>query len=145
MSVVGARRLVVPVLMALVASCASSNPTSPSSSTIEDSTPGPTTTGSTPGPGSLVIVGRIVTMDDPPIAEALLIEDGNVTAIGRKVDTLALAGDQVPVMDIGQNVAYPGFIDAHAHWIGDREYYDIGSPAEDALHFESDADRKGAG
>ena len=31
----------------------------------------------------------------------------------------------MPVIDIGQNVAYPGFIDAHAHWIGDREYYGI--------------------
>ena len=36
----------------------------------------------------------------------------------------------VPVIDIGQNVAYPGFIDAHAHWIGDRDYYGIETPAE---------------
>ena len=32
--------------------------------------------------GSLVIVGRIVTMDEPPIAEALLIEEGRVTCVG---------------------------------------------------------------
>jgi predicted amidohydrolase YtcJ len=69
-------------------------------------------------------------MDDPPIAEALLIEDGFVAAVGTRDEVLALAGDQVPVMDIGENVAYPGFIDAHAHWIGDREYYDIDTPAE---------------
>jgi predicted amidohydrolase YtcJ len=43
---------------------------------------------------------------------------------------MAHAGDEVQVVDIGDNVAYPGFIDAHAHWIGDRDYYDIGSPAE---------------
>ncbi len=43
---------------------------------------------------------------------------------------LARAGDDVPVMDIGQNVAYPGFIDAHAHWIGDRGTYGFDSPAE---------------
>jgi predicted amidohydrolase YtcJ len=34
------------------------------------------------------------------------------------------------VIDIGSNVAYPGFIDAHAHWIGDRNYYEIDTPAE---------------
>jgi predicted amidohydrolase YtcJ len=41
-----------------------------------------------------------------------------------------VAGDDVPVVDIGPNVAYPGFIDAHAHWIGDRNYYGFESPAE---------------
>ncbi len=38
--------------------------------------------------------------------------------------------DQVPVIDIGDRVAYPGFIDAHALWIGDREYYKLESAAE---------------
>ena len=27
-------------------------------------------------------------------------------------------------------MAYPGFIDAHAHWIGDRNYYSLETPAE---------------
>ena len=79
--------------------------------------------------GSLLLIGRIVTMDEPAVAEALLIEDGIVTAVGTRDEVLALAGEEVPVIDIGENVAYPGFIDAHAHWIGDREYYDIDSPA----------------
>ena len=92
--------------------------------------PGADGSGTPTGSGSLVIVGRIVTMDEPPVAEALLIEDGTVTAVGTRDEVLALAGDQVPVIDIGENVAYPGFIDAHAHWIGDREYYGIESPAE---------------
>ena len=69
-------------------------------------------------------------MDEPPVAEALLIEDGTVAAVGTREEVLASAGDDVPVVDIGENVAYPGFIDAHAHWIGDREYYGVGSPAE---------------
>lgn len=80
--------------------------------------------------GSLVIVGRILTMDEPAVAEALLIEDGMVSAVGSRDDVLTRADDRVPVMDIGSNVAYPGFIDAHAHWIGDREYYGVESPAE---------------
>ena len=45
---------------------------------------------------------------------------------------MALAGEEVPVIDIGANVAYPGFIDAHAHWIGDRDYYGLDS-AEEAM------------
>ena len=67
----------------------------------------PPTTARARDTGSLVIVGRIVTMDDPPVAEALLIEDGTVTAVGTRDEVLALAGDEVPVMDIGENVAYP--------------------------------------
>ncbi len=53
-----------------------------------------------------------------------------VAAVGSRDEVLALAGDEVPIVDIGQHVAYPGFIDAHAHWIGDREYYGLGSTAE---------------
>jgi predicted amidohydrolase YtcJ len=78
----------------------------------------------------VILVGRIVTMDEPAEAEAILIEDGVVTAIGTEDEVLALADDQTRVIDIGQNVAYPGFIDAHAHWIGDRNYYGIETPAE---------------
>ncbi|MEO6059133.1 MAG: hypothetical protein ABIQ05_04070, partial [Candidatus Limnocylindria bacterium] len=84
--------------------------------------PAPTATADPAGSeaGDLVIVGRIVTMDDPPIAQALLIEAGLVTCVGTRDEVLERAGDEVPVIDIGSNVAYPGFIDAHAHWIGDR-------------------------
>jgi hypothetical protein len=90
----------------------------------------PTPAPCTAEPGDLAIVGRIVTMDDPPIAEAMLIQDGSVAAIGTRDEVLARACEEVTVVDLGGNVAYPGFIDAHAHWIGDREYYDIGSTEE---------------
>ena len=60
----------------------------------------------------------------------MLIEDGSVAAVGTRDEVLARAGDQVPVVDLGANVAYPGFVDAHAHWIGDRDYYGIGTAAE---------------
>jgi len=79
--------------------------------------------------GDLVILGHIVTMDDPPVAEAVLIEDGIVAAVGSRDDVIAIASDDIPVVDIGDNVAYPGFIDAHAHWIGDRDYYGVASAA----------------
>ncbi len=97
--------------------------------------PGTTTTPSPAGAGapeggSLVIVGRVLTMGDPPVAEAMLIEDGGVAAIGTRDAVLARAGDQVPVVELGPNVAYPGFIDAHSHWIGDRDYFGMGTAAE---------------
>jgi predicted amidohydrolase YtcJ len=89
-------------------------------------------TGPSDGPAldRVVIVGRIMTMDDPPVAEAILIEGGLVTAVGSRAEVLARAGDAVPVIDIGENVAYPGFIDAHGHWIGDRDYYHLETPTE---------------
>ena len=96
--------------------------------------PAPTATAGATGSegGDLVIVGRIVTMDEPAVAEALLIEAGLVTCVGTRDEVMAMAGDEVPVVDIGSNVAYPGFIDAHAHWIGDRDYYGLDS-AEEAM------------
>jgi len=119
--------------LTVLAGCAPSAGTSasppPSGAATEPGTVVPSPSTRT---GSLVIVGRIVTMDEPRIAEALLIEGGTVTAVGTRDAVMARAGDQAPVVDIGQNVAYPGFIDAHAHWIGDREYYDVAS-AEDAM------------
>jgi predicted amidohydrolase YtcJ len=102
--------------------------------------PSPATTGSAAAPtetaspgrpdsGSVVIVGPIITMDDPPTAEAVFIDDGIVVSVGTREEVLAAAGDGIPVVDIGDNVAYPGFIDAHAHWIGDRGYYGIDTAA----------------
>ena len=121
------------MVLAVVPGCtlsgtsSSSQPGSaPSGSSALSAAPSPALSGA----GSLVIVGRIITMHEPPVAEALLIEDGAVAAVGTRDDVLALADDQVPIIDIGQHVAYPGFIDAHAHWIGDRDYYGIGSAAE---------------
>jgi predicted amidohydrolase YtcJ len=90
----------------------------------------PSATAAASGLRSLVMVGRIQTMDDPPFAEALFIEDGLVRAVGKRDEVLSAAGDDVPIVDLGTNVAYPGFIDAHAHWIGDRQYYSVESPAE---------------
>ncbi|MEO5986030.1 MAG: amidohydrolase family protein [Candidatus Limnocylindria bacterium] len=68
-------------------------------------------------------------MDDPPIADALLIVDGLVACVGARDVVLAAAGDNVPIIDLGANVAYAGFIDAHAHWIGDRGIYGVDSAA----------------
>ena len=124
------RSMVLLALSAIVACSPIENVAAPS--TAATSTPSAALSSPSPtsgsGSGSLVIVGRIVTMSEPPIAEALLIEDGMVTAVGSRDEVLALAPDEIPVFDIDQSVAYPGFIDAHGHWIGDRETYGIDSP-----------------
>ena len=125
-----AKLLVALVGVIATTGCASNAPASPPAAVeVPAVTTSDVPSATHAGTGSLVIVGRIVTMAEPPIAEALFIEDGTVAAVGARDDVLALAGDQVAVVDLGENVAYPGFIDAHAHWIGDRDYYGIETPA----------------
>jgi predicted amidohydrolase YtcJ len=80
--------------------------------------------------GLVILVGEVVTMDGSGRAEAIAYEDGSVVAVGARDDVLALADDSTVVVQLGDNVAYPGFIDAHAHWIGDRDYMGIDSPGE---------------
>jgi hypothetical protein len=123
------RRLASALVVVAIAGCGTAATASPASTLVAP--PSAELASSSPADGeAVVLVGRIVTMDEPPVAEALLIDHGEVTAVGTREDVLALAGDQAQVLELGSNVAYPGFIDAHAHWIGDREFYDIGSPAE---------------
>lgn len=129
------RSSLFPALLVVLASASgcvggTTSPTSPSCSADGTGTPTSAASPVVSGRGDLVIVGRIITMDDPAVAEALFVEDGVVRCVGTRDEVLASAGDGVQVLDIGSNVAYPGFIDAHAHWIGDRGYYGIESPAE---------------
>jgi predicted amidohydrolase YtcJ len=121
------------LVLAVVGGCTMAGPGEPTSRSCsaESATASPPTNGPSGSTrGDLVIVGRIVTMSEPATAEALLIQDGVVTCVDTRAQVLGLAGDEVRVLDIGENVAYPGFIDAHAHWIGDRHHYGVGAPAE---------------
>ena len=115
-------RTAVLIAVGILTGCVGGPTSSGAPSCSDTDTPSEVTASPTSGRGDVVIVGRIVTMDEPAIAEALLIEDGAVAAIGDREDVVALACEGVPVVDISDNVAYPGFIDAHAHWIGDRDY-----------------------
>jgi predicted amidohydrolase YtcJ len=124
----------VLAVLTLVAGCAFVATGSPTSSSCSAGD-GPATTkaaGHGSEEGDLVIVGRIVTMSEPAVVEGVLIEGGLVTCVGTRDEVLALAGDEVQVVDIGANVAYPGFIDAHAHWIGHRGLAELDS-AEEAM------------
>jgi predicted amidohydrolase YtcJ len=123
------RRLASALVVVAIAACGTAATASPASTPVAP--PSAELASSGPADGeAVVLVGRIVTMDEPPVAEAILIAHGEVAAVGTREDILALAGDQAQILELGSNVAYPGFIDAHAHWIGDREYYRVETPAE---------------
>jgi predicted amidohydrolase YtcJ len=116
------------MVVVAIAGCVPAASASPASAPVATTSTSPTAS-STADAETVVLVGTIVTLDDPPRAEAIAYEDGEVVAAGSRDEILAVAGDQARIIELGSNVVYPGFIDAHAHWIGDRDYYGIGSPA----------------
>jgi predicted amidohydrolase YtcJ len=60
--------------------------------------------------------GQIITMEEiQPYAQALLIEDGKISAVGTDSDILALKDDSTLLIDLDKKVVLPGFIDAHSH------------------------------
>ena len=66
----------------------------------------------------LVYNATIYTVDSAfSIAEAMAIKDGRILATGKTAD-LEKAYDVAEKMDAGGKFIYPGFIDAHAHFVG---------------------------
>ena len=123
--------LAIPLLAAACLGAPTTVPPSSGPSTPLTSTTSPTASIAPQSPaGPVLLAGRVVTMADPAEVEALLIVDGRVAAIGSRADVGEAAPPGTKVIELGSNVAYPGFIDAHAHWIGDRNYYGIETPAE---------------
>lgn len=60
--------------------------------------------------------GTIITMDDAaPNAEAVLVENGTILAVGTKEDLLKQAGECQQV-DLHGQTMLPGFIDPHSHF-----------------------------
>jgi len=63
--------------------------------------------------------GTIITMDPArPRVEALAVGDGKIIAMGSSGDIGALITPETRVIELGTDVAYPGFYDAHAHFLG---------------------------
>ena len=130
------RRSVVGPLVVLattVAAC-SSNPGGGARPTpaVTDATPSSAASvnpGSTPR-AATVFVGRIVTLAEPGEVEAIAIGDGEVIATGDVATVMAAAGANPHVIELGDNVLYPGFVDAHSHWIGDRAEMGLDEPPE---------------
>src|SRR5512138_914111 len=82
-------------------------------------------------PDALALIGgRVRTLDGSgAVAEALLIEDRAVAAVGSSRDVLGRAGPGTPVVDLDGRTALPGLIDAHAHLelsaLAEREWVDV--------------------
>ena len=73
----------------------------------------------------------VLTMNpDAPRASALAITGDRIVAVGSDQDVLPLAGPGTTVVDLGGRTVTPGFIDSHAHWIGDRALYGVSTPQE---------------
>ncbi len=88
---------------------------------------------------TILLASAVHTLDPRvPRAEALLLEDGRVSAVGTHADAEAWRRRDDRVLDCRDGVAVPGLTDAHLHLAGyalDRESVDlrgIGDPAEGA-------------
>ena len=67
-------------------------------------------------PADLLIVGSLVTMDPfNPTAGALAVRDGRIVGVGSAADLDGLRGPGTEVLDLGDQVVYPGFVDPHMH------------------------------
>ena len=63
--------------------------------------------------------GKIVTMDDKnPEGQALAIKNGRIIAVGSDEEIERLIDSDTKVIDLDGNLAIPGFIDSHMHFIG---------------------------
>lgn len=61
--------------------------------------------------------GTIITMDEEnPRAEAVLVEDGKIAAVGTYDELIGEAGEDVDLIDLRGAVMTPGLIEPHAHF-----------------------------
>jgi predicted amidohydrolase YtcJ len=65
----------------------------------------------------LALVGRTLTMaPSPPAAAGVAIRDGRIEAVGTAGEVRAAAGDEAEVVELGDELVLPAFIDAHHHF-----------------------------
>lgn len=65
----------------------------------------------------LIVRGRVVTMDpNSQVVEAIAISDGRITATGTFDEVDGLRSAETEVLDLGDHVAYPGFVEPHMHY-----------------------------
>ncbi|MCI0342876.1 MAG: amidohydrolase [Planctomycetales bacterium] len=78
---------------------------------------------------TILLVSTVHTLDPRrPQGEALLLEDGRVSAVGNRDEAEAWRRRDDRVLDCGDAVAVPGLTDAHLHLVGyalDRERVDL--------------------
>jgi predicted amidohydrolase YtcJ len=75
---------------------------------------------SRPEPAELLLVnGTLVTVDDQqPEAQALAAIGGRIVAVGTNEEIELYRGPDTRIIDLQGNLAIPGFIEGHAHFLG---------------------------
>ena len=75
---------------------------------------------SRPDPAELILTnGRLVTVDDSrPEAQALAASGGRIVAVGTNEEIERHRGPDTRVIDLQGNLAIPGLIEGHAHFLG---------------------------
>ena len=75
----------------------------------------------------LALLGRALTMDPArPEAEGVAVRDGRIELVGRADEVRAAAGEGAEVVDLGDELILPAFIDAHHHFC--MAAFDRGKP-----------------
>jgi len=74
----------------------------------------------TPEPADLVIHnGKVVTVDDAvPQGEGIVINGDRIVLVGSNAEVEAYIGPDTEVIDLQGNLAIPGFIESHGHFMG---------------------------
>src|SRR5262245_44574872 len=72
---------------------------------------------------TVLLNGKVVTLEAPGIVEALAVRDGKISALGSSADIRKLAGSTTRVIDLGGRTAIPGLIDSHMHAIRAALFY----------------------
>lgn len=91
--------------------------------------PASTPAGTTPD--LILFNGTVLTMEvDQPAAEGIAVAGDEIVAVGTDEEILALRAEGTVTVDLAGRTLLPGFIDSHAHWIGDRERVGHATPEE---------------
>ncbi|HVE99989.1 MAG TPA: amidohydrolase [Rubrobacteraceae bacterium] len=63
-----------------------------------------------------ILIGKIYTLDETrPEAEAVAIRNGRICCVGDADEARRGAGPRCEIIDLGDRVAFPGFIESHSH------------------------------
>ena len=81
--------------------------------------PGPDDERPAPDRAELLVTGRIVTLDPGrPGARAMAVSGGRIIGLGSPEDLEGLVGVSTQLLDAGDSVVFPGFVEPHMHLWG---------------------------
>ncbi len=75
------------------------------------------------GADTILLNGKIVTLEAAGTVEALAVTDGKIAAVGRSDDIRKLAGPATRAIDLAGRTVIPGLIDSHMHAIRAALFY----------------------